>query len=501
MILLKLTAVALMTFQIIEIDDVERSEPVSFETEVLPILQRNCLACHSASERQGDLVLESPQGMLKGGDSGPAIVPGKGDESLLIEVAAHIVEPVMPPEDNDVAAADLTPAELGLIRLWINQGAKGSGGVNSISPRRWAPLPKGVHPINALDVTDDGQYLVCGRANQIFLYHVPSGQLLTRLSDPSLQDAAAGLSGIAHRDLVQSVAFNLDGDLIASGGFREVKLWRRPRDVQQFQVAVATAQVVAVSPDQKWIAVGGDDHSVRLLDARTGTAGIVLAGHEQPVTAVRFSTDGQQLLTASLDQTIRIWKTADGTRIGEIESPGSIAAIEFVNLRQPTEQQPVPPQVIVTGGGDNILRTWSLPGTAPVAIPCGINELRRSAISRDGRALVAVGQNHSVGVRQVSVREPAEPGPSGTANTVSINRVAIEQTGNWQSELAVTAIAAGQREESSLVLIGSTAATVQLRKAADGAVLSQWVVSEEQPADVTSTAFSADGQMAAIGTA
>ncbi len=40
--------------------------------------------------------------MLKGGDEGPAIVPGKSAESLVLKVAAHQVEPMMPPDDNNV---------------------------------------------------------------------------------------------------------------------------------------------------------------------------------------------------------------------------------------------------------------------------------------------------------------------------------------------------------------------------------------------------------------
>ena len=100
----------------IAIETIQRTEPVNFEKEILPILQKNCLACHSASEKQGNLILESAQGILKGGDTGAAAVPGKGLDSLLLKVASHQIEPVMPPEGNDVAASNLTSQELGSIR-------------------------------------------------------------------------------------------------------------------------------------------------------------------------------------------------------------------------------------------------------------------------------------------------------------------------------------------------------------------------------------------------
>ena len=51
----------------IAIAEVKREGDVDFEKEILPIFRRNCLACHSATEAQSDLVLESPQTILKGG--------------------------------------------------------------------------------------------------------------------------------------------------------------------------------------------------------------------------------------------------------------------------------------------------------------------------------------------------------------------------------------------------------------------------------------------------
>ena len=190
----------------LEIASLSRTDPVSFEKEILPILQKNCLACHSDSEAQGGLVLESPQTMLKGGDTGAAVIPKQGSASLLLQLASHQEDPVMPPEGNDVAAENLTPQELAMLRLWIDQGAQGSGGIDSLSPKQWQPLPPGVHPVQAVTISDDGQLVACSRANQICLYHAPSGQLITQLSDSALDTSQS--RGAAHRDLIQSLTFN-----------------------------------------------------------------------------------------------------------------------------------------------------------------------------------------------------------------------------------------------------------------------------------------------------
>jgi hypothetical protein len=118
----------------IAISEVKRDGPVDFQKEILPILQKKCLACHNATDAESDLVLETPATILKGGSQGPSVVAGKGLESLLVKLGARQEEPVMPPADNKVGAQPLTPEELGLLKLWIDQGATGmvsSGGENT----------------------------------------------------------------------------------------------------------------------------------------------------------------------------------------------------------------------------------------------------------------------------------------------------------------------------------------------------------------------------------
>src|SRR5438309_3357466 len=187
----------------IPIAKIDRKTPVDFEKEILPILKNNCLACHNKTTTKAELILETPQDILKGGELGKVVVPKRSGESLLLKIASHQVKPMMPPKNNKVEASDLTPEELGLIKLWIDQGAKGE--VHGTGPIVWQPLPEGLNPIYAVALTSDGQFAACARANQIFIYHIPSKQLVTRLSDPQLLKAGLyGKLGVAHRDLVHS---------------------------------------------------------------------------------------------------------------------------------------------------------------------------------------------------------------------------------------------------------------------------------------------------------
>src|SRR5437764_1472421 len=166
----------------IAIAPVAHPAPVDFEKEVLPILASNCLACHNKTKAKAGLILETPADMLKGGDTGPAIVAKKGADSLLLLAAAHQGDLVMPPKDNKVAAVELTPQQLGLIKLWIDQGATGS--VSASVEVKWRDVQESFAPIYGVAISGDGQWSVFGRGRELIVYHAPTQQVAARLIDP-----------------------------------------------------------------------------------------------------------------------------------------------------------------------------------------------------------------------------------------------------------------------------------------------------------------------------
>lgn len=393
----------------IPIANVARGTPVSFEKDILPILRNNCLACHGAANAHGDLVLESPATILRGGDTGPAIVPGKSAESLLLKLAAHQEEPVMPPPNNDVAAKPLTSQELGLLKLWIDQGAKGDVTALLLSPQQWRPLPPGPNPIYAVAVTPDGQFTACSRANQIFIYHTATGHLITRLSDPQLEAQSRDpRRGIAHLDVVQSLAFNDSGDLLASGAFREVKLWRFPRDVKQAQTLLpAAVTALAVSPDQTLIALAADANIV-LWDVNAGEAARTLEGHTAPVTALQFSQDGRRVYSASKDKTVRVWNVEDGAMVARIDTPHEVLSLTAFYRENPIspddavenaeEPQLARIEQLATGGGDHFVRIWNVPETLAPPLTTDLPGARVLAGSSDRRWLALANEQGIVQV-------------------------------------------------------------------------------------------------------
>src|SRR6516162_1926408 len=99
----------------IEVRVPSRKQPVSYANEIVELLDDKCVGCHGSALAENRLSLEDVPAMLKGGKRGPALVPGKAEESLLFRMAAHRVEPSMPPKDKKDAQA-LTPEELGLLK-------------------------------------------------------------------------------------------------------------------------------------------------------------------------------------------------------------------------------------------------------------------------------------------------------------------------------------------------------------------------------------------------
>ena len=93
------------------------AEPVDFVKTVAPILEQRCLRCHSADKAKGNLSLTSRESALRGGDGGPLLVPGKPDESRLIEMVTGN-KPEMPAEGTP-----LTKADIDRLREWISAGA------------------------------------------------------------------------------------------------------------------------------------------------------------------------------------------------------------------------------------------------------------------------------------------------------------------------------------------------------------------------------------------
>jgi hypothetical protein len=91
---------------------------VDFDRDVRPILKTSCQACHLGPIAQADLRMDSRDSLLKGGVSGPAIVPGESHSSLLLgRVRGEGGPPRMPP------GLSLSDAQIATLAAWVDAGA------------------------------------------------------------------------------------------------------------------------------------------------------------------------------------------------------------------------------------------------------------------------------------------------------------------------------------------------------------------------------------------
>ena len=387
---------------------------IDFYQDIYPILKSNCIACHNKTTTKAALNMESPESMRKGGDSGEGIIPGNAAESLIYQAAAHTEDVEMPPKGNKSGALNFNTGELAMLKGWIDQGAKSS--VKQARPVVWRPLPPGVNPIYSVAMTRDGRFAACGRANQIFVYDLATRQLATRLADQALDNPAAPqTTGVAHKSLVQSLAFSPDGMRLASGGFREVKIWRRensPGSTRKGDPAVG-ATVSALSSDGKRLVSADKMGVLTVLDTATGkTIKTFQTDKHESLSLLIISQDASKAALSGIEGELTVWNLADGRLIASDAAQKGLRALAWTPDGK----------AIATGGGDKAARLWPLPEADPT----------KRAIAREfkgaGGAITAIasGATHLIAasadgkVYSWSMSEPAAAGEFAASGVVAL---------------------------------------------------------------------------------
>jgi hypothetical protein len=101
-------------------------QDLSFEKDIKPLFERSCVECHGAVKPKGKLQLNTLAGTLKGSVDGKVLEPGKSAKSFLVANIAYLgdEDDFMPPPKDAKKYPKLTAEEVGLVRAWIDQGAK-----------------------------------------------------------------------------------------------------------------------------------------------------------------------------------------------------------------------------------------------------------------------------------------------------------------------------------------------------------------------------------------
>src|SRR5207249_7240202 len=143
------------------------------------IFVNKCSFCHSGNVKEAKFDVSSYDALMKGGKHGKPVVPGKSAESLLVKSAGKTERPLMPPKSEE----PLTPEELALIKLWIDQGAKAPAGARVAPKVIVSAPPPNIQPVLGIAVAPDKSTVAASRGNTIHLYAAGSGAHLRSLID------------------------------------------------------------------------------------------------------------------------------------------------------------------------------------------------------------------------------------------------------------------------------------------------------------------------------
>ena len=134
---------------------------------------------------------------------------------------------------------------------------------------------------------------------------------------------------------------------------------------------------IAVSPNGRVLASGGDDKTVRLWSLPSGDALHTLTGHEERVTSLAFTPDSRLLASASEDKSISLWSVADGGRLATLSGHQS-----WVRTVRPTLDG-----AVLLSQAENEWRAWSLPDGKAIKVKQFDGNLQEAVMTPDGRTI------------------------------------------------------------------------------------------------------------------
>jgi small GTP-binding protein len=249
-------------------------------------------------------------------------------------------------------------------------------------------LPPGVKLLRTLEGHQDavtsvafdpqGETLASGSSDDtVKLWEAASGKLLRTLE--------------GHRDRVYSVAFDPQGETLASGSSdNTVKLWeaRSGKLLRMLEGHQDRVWSVAFDPQGETLASGSSDDTVKLLGARSGKLLRTLEGHENQVNSVAFEPQAGTLASGSADNTVKLWETRSGKLLR------TLAGHQRVVVSVAFEPQG---GTLASGSGDSTIKLWeSRSGKLLRTLEGHTKPIDRVAFSPDGRLLASKSRDQTI---------------------------------------------------------------------------------------------------------
>ncbi|MSU35744.1 MAG: hypothetical protein EXS36_11685 [Pedosphaera sp.] len=359
--------------------------------DVDALIQEHCVECHGVKDPEGSLVLETFEGLMKGGESGLALVAGKSAESLIIQALEGTwgrkgKNQAMPPGKRE----KLKPEQIGRFKAWVDAGAlppKPGARITELTVPKIVPTKADPRSIVALAFDPKNQLLAVARPGEVELIDSVSREIVRRL---------AGIRGA-----VNSVVFSADGQFVFAGAgepglFGEIRQWNAATGelVRKLEAHRDAVYSLAISPDGRTLASGSYDYLIKLWNLPEGTERRTIAANQGAIFDLRFRPDGRILASASADRTAKIYDITTGERL---ETFGQ--ALKELN----TVAWSSDGRFFVTGGGDNRIRVYQVSpegkeGSNPLLFTKFAHEgaILRLKFSADGSSLLSAADDRTV---------------------------------------------------------------------------------------------------------
>ncbi|MDY7020959.1 MAG: AAA family ATPase, partial [Cyanobacteriota bacterium] len=247
----------------------------------------------------------------------------------------------------------------------------------------------------AATYSPDGQLIAtAGNENVIKLWR-RDGRLLTA---PNFVDQTLG-SQLSHQDLILGVSFSPDGELIASASADQtIKLWSR--DGQWLKTLLGHENFVTsvtFSPDGQTLATASADGTVKLWDVENGTEIKTINAHRGGVQDVKFSPDGEIIASGgSINPTVKLWKQ-DGTLLKTLT--GHCQSFSRTEDCFGVFELSFSPdgQLLVSASGDRTLKLWDVPTGLEIETLKGHNhDVLGVSFSPDGQTIASSSRDRTV---------------------------------------------------------------------------------------------------------
>lgn len=332
-----------------EVDAAKPAGTVSYFRDIRPIFQDHCQGCHQPAKPLGGLTMTSFAAVLRGGESQePGFVAGKPDASSLIkQITAQDGKPPAMPKDRPPLAA----AQVELVKKWIAEGAADDTppmvgtAVDKEHPPRYALAPV----VTSLDYSADGKLIAVSGYHEVLLHQADGSGI------------AARLIGLSER--IESAVFSPDGKLLAvtggsPGRFGELQIWDVASQELKLSLSITydTIYGASWSHDNKLVAFGCADNTLRAIDIASGKQVLFGGAHSDWVLDTIFSKDSKHLVSVSRDRSMKLTELATQRFEDNITSitPGALKGGLIAVDRNPGKDE------VVVGGADGVPKIFRI---------------------------------------------------------------------------------------------------------------------------------------------